>query len=84
MPESRKRKKDTDGSATAAATPAAPKPSPGWWAPTMVTLMIIGLVSVVVTYLTQGSLPVANLGNWNLAIGFGVMLVGFFMTLRWR
>jgi hypothetical protein len=50
----------------------------------MVTLMVLGLVWVVVTYLTQGSWPVPGLGNWNLAIGFGVMLVGFFMTLRWR
>jgi len=50
----------------------------------MVTLMVLGLVCVVLTYLTKGSLPVPSLGNWNLAIGFGVMVVGFFMTLRWR
>ncbi|MFC7403932.1 cell division protein CrgA [Georgenia alba] len=63
---------------------SAPGTSPRWWAPTMVTLMIIGLVCVVMTYLMKGELPVPGLGNWNLAIGFGVMLCGFFMTLRWR
>ncbi|GAA4429604.1 hypothetical protein GCM10023169_32160 [Georgenia halophila] len=63
---------------------APPPPSPRWWAPTMVTLMVIGLICVVLTYLMRGDAPVPGLGNWNLAIGFGVMLVGFFMTLRWR
>ncbi|GAA1640405.1 cell division protein CrgA [Georgenia ruanii] len=82
MPESKKRKKTTE--ARPEARPAVAKPSPSWWAPTMVVLMVLGLVAVVLTYLTQGTLPVPGLGNWNLAIGFGVMLVGFFMTLRWR
>ncbi|KAE8762688.1 cell division protein CrgA [Georgenia thermotolerans] len=82
MPESKKRKKPA--AARPEARPGAVKPSPSWWAPTMVVLMVLGLVGVVLTYLTQGNLPVPGLGNWNLAIGFGVMLVGFFMTLRWR
>lgn len=82
MPESKKRKKPSEARPETRA--AAVKPSPSWWAPTMVVLMVLGLVGVVLTYLTQGNLPVPGLGNWNLAIGFGVMLVGFFMTLRWR
>ena len=83
MPESKKRKKVTPNGnqPRPAATPAA---SPRWWAPTMVTLMVLGLVLVVLTYLTKGNLPVPSLGNWNLAVGFSVMIVGFFMTLRWR
>ncbi|WP_127128600.1 cell division protein CrgA [Georgenia sp. SYP-B2076] len=84
MPESKKRKKSGGATPAAAQTPAAAKPSPQWWAPTMVVLMVLGLVSVVLTYLTKGSLPVPGLGNWNLTIGFAVMIVGFFMTLRWR
>lgn len=83
MPESKKRKKAATGSGEAR-QPAAPKPSPSWWAPVMVTLMVVGLLSVVLTYLFKGDLPVPGLGNWNLAIGFMVMIVGFFMTLRWR
>jgi hypothetical protein len=50
----------------------------------MVTLMLLGLVWVVVFYLSQGSWPISSLGNWNLAVGFGLMLVGFGMTARWR
>jgi Cell division protein CrgA len=83
MPESRKRKKATP-SGDQPRPVATPATSPRWWAPTMVTLMVLGLVCVVLTYLTKGNLPVPSLGNWNLAIGFGVMVVGFFMTLRWR
>lgn len=83
MPESRKRKKPTRPDAPGQEAPA-PAHSPPWWAPTMVVLMVVGLVVVVVTYLTKGEFPVPGLGNWNLAIGFGVMIVGFFMTMRWR
>ncbi|MDO4606196.1 MAG: cell division protein CrgA, partial [Bowdeniella nasicola] len=57
--------------------------SPPWWAPVMVTLMILGLIWVVVTYLMAGQWPLP-IGNWNLAVGMGLMLCGFFMTLNWR
>lgn len=87
MPESRTRKKnrptkDKDGFVKAG--PAAPKESPRWWAPTMVTLMVVGLVSLVVTYLFQGNLPVPGWGNNNLWLGFGLLIAGFLMTTRWR
>ncbi|HLT09420.1 cell division protein CrgA [Georgenia deserti] len=100
MPEPKKRKKPTsEAKERPAATKAAreggdkrprkaptsaPMHSPRWWAPTMVTLMVIGLICVVLTYLLRGEAPVPGIGNWNLAIGFGVMLIGFFMTLKWR
>jgi len=83
MPESRKRKK-------AATTPhlkrqvAGPAPSPSWWAPTLSAFMIVGLVWVVVTYLFRGEIPIPGIGNWNLAIGFGLIMTGFLMTMRWR
>lgn len=82
MPESKKRKKSD--LPRAEQSPDAVAPSPRWWAPTMVTLMVLGLVWVVVTYLAGGRYPIPGLDNWNLAVGFGVMLVGFVMTLRWR
>jgi hypothetical protein len=50
----------------------------------MVTVMLLGLVWVVVFYLTSGAWPIAAAGNWNLAIGFGLMLGGFGMTAGWR
>lgn len=88
MPVSRRRKKKRPANTNAAPSSIAPRPldvppSPTWWAPVMVTLMIIGLIWVVITYLMAGAWPLP-IGNWNLAIGIGLMLIGFMMTLRWR
>lgn len=55
-----------------------------WFVPVMLGLMIFGLVWTVVYYLSAGALPVASLGNWNLAIGFGFILAGFVMTTQWK
>lgn len=81
MPESRSRKKATY---TPPPAPAQPKPSPRWWAPTMLALMVAGLVWVVVTYIMRADYPIPGIDNWNLAIGFTLMLTGFAMTMRWR
>ncbi|WP_371164019.1 cell division protein CrgA [Buchananella felis] len=88
MPESKKRKHR--GRTVHADTEIRPswnddiKPAPSWWAPVMLTLMVVGLVWVVVTHLANGLYPIPGIGDWNQAIGFGVMIVGFLMTLRWR
>ena len=70
------------------AKPAKAKPfekhSPKWWAPLMVTLMLVGLIVVVLAYVFNGNAPIPGLGNGNLFLGFGVMLVGFLMTMGWR
>jgi hypothetical protein len=50
----------------------------------MVTLMVLGLLWIVVFYITQRAYPVPNIDYWNLAIGFGILLLGFGMTTRWR
>lgn len=88
MPESRSRRKKKQ-TYTPPTGSKAQLPSPRWWAPTMVTLMLLGLVWVVVFYLSSGSWPISHIGsfqvgNWNLLVGFGLMLVGFGMTARWR
>lgn len=81
MPESKPRKKPAY---TPPPASSAPQPNPRWWAPTMVTLMVLGLVWVVVTYLMQSAGPIPGIGPWNLGVGFAVMMVGFIMTMRWR
>jgi len=54
----------------------------------MVSLMVGGLVWVVATYLGTGSqrgIPIPGLDSqWNLLVGFALMLAGFIMTTRWR
>lgn len=58
--------------------------SPPWWAPTFVTLLIAGLIWLVVYYFSGAKFPIPGFGYGNLAVGIGLMLAGFIMTLRWR
>ena len=59
------------------------KSNPRWFVPLFCTLMVIGLIWCVVYYLT-GNYPIPNIGAWNLAIGFAIIMVGFLMTMGWR
>ncbi|MCL2787097.1 MAG: cell division protein CrgA [Micrococcales bacterium] len=83
MPESRSRAKKKVVYKPPPGKKAA-RPSPGWWAPAMVTLMIAGLAYVVWTYVGNTGGPIRSLGQWNLGIGLGAILLGFAMTMRWR
>jgi hypothetical protein len=82
MPESRVRRK------TAFTPPAAKsgstKPNGRMFLPVMLGLLILGLIWIVVFYVSQTLFPVPNIGYWNLAIGFAILLTGFAMTTRWR
>lgn len=59
-------------------------PNPVWFLPIMIGLMLIGLVWVLVFYLSSSQFPIPGIGAWNLVIGFGIAFVGFLMTTRWR
>lgn len=61
-----------------------PGPLPTWYKVIMFGLMIIGLLWIIVYYLTMGVAPIPQAGGWNIGIGFGIALVGFLMTTRWR
>ena len=82
MPESRVRKATPFTPPPAKAS--ARKPNPRWWAPVMLGLMVLGLVWVVVYYISQTAYPIPHVEHWNLVIGFGLLLAGFAMTTRWR
>lgn len=59
--------------------------NPSWWVPTMLGLMVLGLLWLVVFYLSQGShYPVPSLGMWNMGVGFALIMAGFLMTTRWK
>ena len=83
MPESKPRKR----TARAVQQPSAAqayKPNPVWFKPVMFGLMIIGLLWIITFYISQGSLPVQSWASWNIVAGFGIAIVGFLMTTRWR
>ncbi|MCD4550030.1 MULTISPECIES: cell division protein CrgA [unclassified Schaalia] len=87
MPESRKRQKNGHDAAEDTSIPSWTDGiplSPSWWAPTFITLLLIGLVWLLVYYISGGLYPIPHINWWNLVIGLGVMMVGFIMTMRWR
>jgi hypothetical protein len=67
-------------------TPGKPAVNPSWLVPTMLTLMIAGLAWIVTYYLTSQNLglPIPALGNWNLLVGFVLIITGFSLTTRWK
>jgi uncharacterized RDD family membrane protein YckC len=60
--------------------------NPRWLVPTMLGLMLAGLAWIVTYYLTSQNLglPVPQLGNWNLLVGFVLIIAGFSLTTRWK
>jgi hypothetical protein len=60
-------------------------PNPVWFKPIMFGLMILGLAWIIVFYVSGSvKLPVPQLDNWNILVGFGILFAGFLMTTRWR
>lgn len=63
---------------------SAQNPNPVWFKPVMFGFMIVGLLWIIVFYVSQGLFPIPDLGSWNILIGFGIAFIGFIMTTRWR
>ena len=78
MPKSKVRKKP-ETIARASSSPAAAArglaPSPTWYPVVMAVLLIQGLAYIVGYYLA---------GAWNFAVGFGLMIIGLVMAVKWR
>lgn len=83
MPESRRRKKARPET-NRPVTRAEDASNPSWYVPTFVTLLIVGLVWVVLTYILDSRYPIPGIGQWNLAVGFASIFAGFIMTMRWK
>ena len=59
-------------------------PNAVWFKPVMFGFMLIGLIWIIVFYVSMSSFPIASLGTGNIVVGFGIMFIGFLMTMRWR
>lgn len=59
-------------------------PTPTWYIAIMLGFMIIGLLWIMIFYISDQALPIPDLSFWNIAIGIGLMMVGLIMTTRWR
>jgi hypothetical protein len=70
---------------SASSTVRKKPPSPTWYAVVMVTLMLLGLAYIVVYYIAVERVPVMrDLAAWNFVVGFGLMVGGLGMAVRWR
>jgi hypothetical protein len=71
--------------ATASSGTKIVKPSPPWYPVVMAAFLLIGLAYIVVYYMAAESIPFMNsLGSWNFAVGFGFLIVGLGLAVRWR
>ena len=61
-----------------------PKESPKWLAPVMVANFVIGLLWIVIFYISQTELPIPGIHTWNMVIGFAFVGAGFSLATRWR
>lgn len=91
MPKSKVRKKNDAPirSSSSVAPVRQLAPSPAWYPVVMAVVLVIGLAYLVTYYLTSSGtdphIPVmASLNAWNFAVGFGIMLLGLIMAVRWR
>jgi hypothetical protein len=58
--------------------------SPKWLAPVMVANFIIGLIWIVIFYISSTNYPIPGIGAWNMLVGFGFVGVGFSLSTRWQ
>jgi len=90
VPKSKVRKKASYSPAPAMLTGGTgtgrlAKPSPRWFPILMAAFLVIGLAWIVVYYMAGEHVPLMNsLGSWNFAVGFGFLVVGLGLAVRWR
>lgn len=59
--------------------------SPVWLAPAMVASWILGVLWIAFYYITAPATPlVGSLSDWNLLIGFGLIVIGIVLSTKWR
>lgn len=75
--------------AKAEGSSSEPQENAAWFKPVMFGFMLLGLVWIITYYVTSAQFPLGagtpwNLENWNILIGFGIAMVGFMMSTRWK
>ena len=63
---------------------AKAKVSAPWLAPVMLATLLIGLIWIVVFYVSQQAFPVGSIGAWNLVVGFVFIVAGLGLATKWR
>jgi hypothetical protein len=50
----------------------------------MLANFLIGLVWIVIFYISSTAYPIPGIGAWNMVVGFGFVGVGFSLATRWQ
>ena len=58
--------------------------SPRWLVPTMLGCLIVGLAWIATFYVSGQKLPVEAISQWNLVVGFALIVSGVMLATRWR
>lgn len=84
MPVSKKRAQNKPQAYKVPRNLAKPKSdNPKWLVPTFTSLMVLGVIWIVVYYVSRAEYPL-DIGNWNMVIGFGSIMAGMLLLSRWR
>jgi hypothetical protein len=89
MPESKSRKKPGGGEPLKPVVISDEAENPSWYKVLMFGFMIVGLIWILTFYISSARYPLGSatpidLGNWNILVGFGIAMIGFVMTTRWK
>lgn len=57
--------------------------NPKWLLPTIVSSLILGLLWILVYYISAARYPL-EIGNYNLAVGFVFLIAGMFLLTKWK
>jgi hypothetical protein len=58
--------------------------SPAWLVPTMLGCLLVGLGWIATFYISGQNLPISALHQWNLVVGFALIVVGVMFATRWH
>lgn len=58
--------------------------NPRWFVWLFSALLVIGVIWVIVAYLTSMFYPIPHIGMWNIVVGFCIIVLGFILTLAWH
>jgi hypothetical protein len=89
VPKSKVRKKDAAVPLALSSASERPSralaPSPPWYPIVMSIILVIGLAYLVTYYLASDRISfMSHLGAWNFGVGFGILVAGLIMAVRWR
>jgi cell division protein CrgA len=81
LPKSKTRKKSVY---TPPPRSSKAKVSPPWLVPLMLGCLLVGLAWIATFYISGQDLPVAALHQWNLVVGFALIVAGVMLATKWQ